>query len=179
VAAVQKALMLPIFIPSAGRTEATAALPEATIVDVSHHPAAYPVWLGQRWDIGAAFVSVEHDVMPTAAQIDSLVVCENPWCCYEYDGGVATPFPPIGLVKVGVGLIAATPAMWTDYLGRRGQRRNPDTHRIEVGSADADTGLPPYVDDAPWLHCDEWLAAYARRAGFEPCIHGTVTHCHG
>ncbi len=169
---------LAVWIAEAGRTEAIEALPGAKVVHLGGGQDAYPLWFAQMWERGESFISVEHDVAPTPAQIEAITVCESPWCAYEYQDAEIGVHPPLGCIKIGADLIEATPQMWVRYLGQLpAMIRNPDTHRVEYRD---DDGLPQRQPDALWLHCDLWLDAYSRRHGFEPCRHlPHVMHLHG
>lgn len=153
-------------------------------VDVRAHPASYPMYFDGRWQQGEAFINVEHDVVPTGDMLAALKECPMPWCWHAYaDQDIDWPYPMLGLVKIGAEMIARTPNMWYRYLHRSaGWNRNPDTQRLEPMERNHpdDLELPPWTTDPPWTHCDEWCAAYARRANVPDHRHyPDVVHRHG
>jgi hypothetical protein len=66
--------------------------------------------LSARWSAGDSFVLVEHDVVPTEAQIAEIESCAEPWCLYGYAPGFWLPV--FGCVKFSAELIAGTAGVW-------------------------------------------------------------------
>lgn len=87
------------------------AVPEAKFVRIEHNDH-YRLLLGEMWERGEAFTLVEHDVVPTRAQIESLEQCPSPWCFYGYHPGHWVPV--FGCVRFSSELIAATRGAWDD-----------------------------------------------------------------
>jgi hypothetical protein len=65
-----------------------------------------------RWNEGATFINVEHDVAPTRAQLEDLWRCPRPWCGFCY-GAVEAPY--LGCAKITAEFIAANRGLWTDH----------------------------------------------------------------
>jgi hypothetical protein len=139
--------------------------------DVGHHPAAYPELLRKLWDRGEDTIIVEHDIVVPPGAIATFYLCPKPWCWHSYVGAAPWTWPPLGLVRITGAAMAQTPDCWERYLTRTSQGLNPDTQRpmLETGGKAEDESLPPLLPDPLWTHCDEWLAAYLRRA--EICDH--------
>ncbi len=120
-------------------------------IDVSGNPFGYQEHLQARWDEGATFVNMEHDIVPWPGALQELVACPRNWCFFGYLADidfVATNAAPFGLVKFGASLIAAMPDVW-ELMSRRFAN-----------------------DPTAWAMCDIHLAEYARERGlFTPHQH--------
>jgi len=146
-----------------------------TFEDVGRHPAAYPELLAKYWAAGDDLVVCEHDVVAPSLALDMFSICEEPWCYHGYvdHNNEADTWPPLGLARFRGELLRATPECWNTYRSRRLGPINPDTGRPDARTIDDyDPDLPPPQSDPPWLHCDEWVAAYIRKTtGVEPHRH--------
>jgi hypothetical protein len=87
------------------------AVPEAVFVEVDPVDG-YRLLLAELWREGEAFTLVEHDVIPTRAQLNALEECEQPWCHYGYFPGHWTPV--FGCVRFSAELIVGTRGVWDD-----------------------------------------------------------------
>lgn len=104
--------MLPIIVPYTRLyRENVAALPEARFVEIKGDDG-YRLLLRDLWAAGEPFVLVEHDVAPTARQIQSLNTCDRAWCHYGYVAGDWAP--KFGCVRFSSQLIQATQGVWND-----------------------------------------------------------------
>ncbi len=79
----------------------------------------YASYWRDQWTYGQPFINVEHDVVPWPGALEGLWSCIGAWCAYAYHHGEdyldgQTAFPYIGCVKIGRGLIEATPGLWDD-----------------------------------------------------------------
>lgn len=88
-----------------------AALPDARFAAIDGDDG-YRRLLREVWEEGDPFILVEHDVVPTAAQVASLEACPEPWCGYGYSPGDWTPM--FGFVRFGRALLSAIPEAFTD-----------------------------------------------------------------
>lgn len=75
-------------------------------------PDDYRLLLRDLWADGAAFVLIEHDVVPRAEQVAELEACDKPWCHFGYCPGDWVP--TFGCVRFSRELIAATPGIFDD-----------------------------------------------------------------
>ncbi len=91
--------------------ETLEALPGARFVEMTTEHS-YRELLGELWARGEAFTLVEHDVIPTRAQLDALESCPEAWCHYGYFPGHWIPV--FGCARFGEELIAGTPGAWED-----------------------------------------------------------------
>lgn len=88
-----------------------------------------------RWLDMKVFVNVEHDVIPTNAQVQELMQCQEEWCCFtEYAGGP----PTLSLARFRPGFIWSNHNLWN--------------------SLDMKTARQP-----TWTLLDSWLVAHANR----------------
>jgi hypothetical protein len=72
-------------------------------------PGAYGRLVRDLWARGSAFVICEQDVVPTGAQLDTLVGCGHDWCSYSYDDGLYPDGPMFGLVRFSGRVMARHP----------------------------------------------------------------------
>jgi hypothetical protein len=83
----------------------------ATLVPLTGDQA-YSRYLMERWAEGKTFINVEHDVVPTVAQLEEIWNCSLPWCGYGYREGVEDTTAYLGCVKISAEFIAAHPNVW-------------------------------------------------------------------
>lgn len=82
----------------------------------------YGRFFADRWKEGAGFVNVEHDVVPWPGAIELLTGCPQPWCGFAYTDHRWDEHPelvhgvPLGCMKIGAELIAATPDIWKQII---------------------------------------------------------------
>lgn len=101
-----------IVVPYTDLSEATReAVPDADFVRVDE-AHGYRLLLAELWRRGEPFTLVEHDVVPTRAQLAALEECDRPWCHYGYFPGHWIPV--FGCVRFSAELIAGTPGVWDD-----------------------------------------------------------------
>lgn len=168
---------LVIVVPYAGevhaRTRVSLRGQGATFVDVGGHPAAYPDLLRRIWEGHTDTVIVEHDVVVPTGAIEGLCDCPRSWCYHSYVDYAFGGWPPMGLCRIREAAMTQSPNCWERYLARRSVGLNPDTMRPMAGPevVDGEGDLPPWNEDPPWTHCDEWLAAYLRKSGISPHRH--------
>lgn len=111
--------MLPIVVPYTELyAETRAAVPDACFVELTEDDS-YRMLLRDLWLIGDPVIVVEHDVAPTAEQIQCLRSCDRAWCHYGYVAGDWVP--KLGCVKLGRELIAGTQGVWDDPAWPWGQ----------------------------------------------------------
>ena len=101
------------------RAETREAVPDAQFVNVEVDEFAYWRLLCDLWAKGETFILVEHDIVPTREQIDTLWACPEEWCGspYDMDGITTTAF---GFVK-----FAAPPPRTHRRTPARYHRRAP------------------------------------------------------
>lgn len=101
-----------IVVPYTDLSPLTAeAVPDARFVRVEPEHG-YRLLLAELWREGAAFTLVEHDVIPTQAQLDALESCDRPWCFHGYFPGHWVPV--FGCARFSADLIAGTSGIWDD-----------------------------------------------------------------
>jgi len=98
--------------------ETREAVPEARFVEVEPEQG-YRELLAELWRRGEAFTLVEHDVVPTRAQLAELGACPEPWCHYGYFPGHWIPV--FGCCRFSAELIAGTAGAWGDPSWHWGQ----------------------------------------------------------
>ena len=103
---------------------------------VGGDPNEYLRYFRTRWLDTRTFINVEHDVIPTDAQIQGLYDCPQEWCCFtEYEGGP----PTLSLARFRPGFMWANRNIW---------------QAIDMRTARQPT----------WTLLDSWLVAHADRA---------------
>ncbi len=117
----------------------------------------YAQYWRDQWTYGQPFINVEHDVVPWPGALEGLWSCIGAWCAYAYHHGEQHPtsgagHPPAGCVKIGRGLIEATPSLWDDadgWLDMDGRlARGARAAGIEVCQH-----FPPVVNANPVVLC--------------------------
>lgn len=99
-----------VVVPYTDLNPATAAaVPDADFISVPG-PDSYRFLLRDLWEQGDPFILVEHDVVPTDAQLAALEDCEQPWCHFGYCPGDWVP--TFGCVRFSAELIAGTRGVW-------------------------------------------------------------------
>ncbi len=92
------------WVDGVGRPETLAALSwlrsqlEVVTLDAGDD-GAYAALLERLWRAGDTFMVVEHDVVPTKAQLADLARCQHPWCSTCYDTAAYPRTPMLGLVR--------------------------------------------------------------------------------
>lgn len=64
-------------------------------------PYNYAKWLQSVWNTGGDLIVVEHDMVPTAADVRGLVRCEAEWCAHFYHVGMSRYVTGLGFCKFG------------------------------------------------------------------------------
>ena len=123
----------------------------------------YARFMAERWREGAAFVVVEHDVVPTVGQVAEIWACPEPLCCYGYEGEDRRTLL-FGCVKFSSGLIARTAPIWADF----------------IAAEDAPEGHPHHDFSAArcrrWMMLPEWFDHWFAPAVYPFHWHGRVRH---
>ncbi len=73
---------------------------------------AYSRYFMRRWEETKTFINIEHDVVPTLAQLQELWNCPHPWCACGYTGECVTPY--LGCAKISTEFILTHPDMWVE-----------------------------------------------------------------
>lgn len=116
---------------------------------------AYFDLLAGLWAAGETFTVVEHDIVPTAAALDSLDACDADWCACLY------PYVK-GWVMAGLGC--------TRFRGAI-MRRHPDLFEVVGGMSDE---THPAMH---WCRLDAWIRNTLMGRGERRCEnHGQVGH---
>jgi hypothetical protein len=98
--------------------ETREAVPEARFIEIEAEQG-YRELLAELWREGEEFTLVEHDVIPTRAQLAELEACSEPWCHYGYFPGHWIPV--FGCCRFSARLIAGTAGVWDDPSWHWGQ----------------------------------------------------------
>jgi len=118
----------------------------------------YARLLARRWRYRETFVNVEHDIVPTRAQLDEIAHCGHDWCVFEYDDGLSPGSPKLGLARFGKQLLCDQPG-----LAERALRVSAYDDR--------------YRD---WTDVDVRLVRELSILGYRPAVHGPpVRHLNG
>jgi hypothetical protein len=161
--------VLDVWVPYTNLAPETAALAERVGAHLAAldpaDPDDYGRFMAARWKAGRGFILVEHDVVPSVAQIVRLAACSDTLCMYGYRGAGERPEGPVlfGCVKFSPGLIARSPDLWIRYLA----------------AATAPEGHPDH--DFSSARCQRWnvLPEWIAHALAVPVHwHGRVLHLH-
>ena len=118
---------------------------------------AYLEFMAARWRDRVGFIIVEHDVIVTGAQLDSLDACPEEWC-----GFAAGPDAEVGFcaVRFRASFIERTISVWSDFAALLDGYHDVgegcyrwDWRRSVV---DANWRFSPRVP--AWANLDSWLA---------------------
>lgn len=98
----------------------------------------YPKYFQKRWEEGASFINVEHDVVFWHGAIESLQKCEEDWCYFSIAQNDHSP-PRLCLAKFSSNFMKEYPTIWDEFL------------------------VAPSHEDVPghtvpkWAYCDVWI----------------------
>ena len=99
----------------------------------SHDEHAYGRLFRHLWSAGRTFVIVEHDIVPTVAQLQAIATCGHEWCSFLYDDELYPDGPMFGLVRFD----ARTMALWPHAAGIAtviGRRRDEEAEWWRIDS---------------------------------------------
>ncbi len=130
------------------------AVPDAEWCYVGHDDAAYWGLLADLWAEGETFIIVEHDIVPTEADLQALAECPEGWCAAGY------PFEDLGTYW-GLGC--------TKFEGWFTRRYPEVVDRLTVGGDD----VHPLHH---WCNLDALLQGALAAHGQAPHHHGLVRH---
>lgn len=107
----------------------------------------YGRFMADRWLVGAPFIVVEHDVVPTLEAVEGLRNCTEPLCFCPYEGEERTSLM-FGCVRFSAGFIAAHPTLWTDFLAARDAPEGHRDHDFSGARCRRWMMLPEWLDHA-------------------------------
>jgi hypothetical protein len=76
------------------------------------NPTDYSKFFIKQWKKGVSFIVVEHDVVVTPEQIESLITCPQPWCGYSYRAHDHNPY--FGCVRFREDFIQRHKDLWVE-----------------------------------------------------------------
>jgi hypothetical protein len=144
-----------VYVPFTKRLpEVEAAMADAEWEDVSWADGAYWSLLYRLWGEAEGAIIVEHDIVPTAEDLDGLQTCNREWCVCTYAFEEFGPIWGLGCVKFSPTLMLRTPNALAD-VARISDEVHPSRH---------------------WCSLDVYLQSVLRRANAVPHVHGEVRH---
>lgn len=149
--------------PANPHPDAMAALslyaPQAETPDVADDKFAYWREIRTRWTGERDLIIIEQDIKIESDTIRSLEECDHDWCCFAYP-----IFRRQIRLRVGLGCTKFSAAAQKIVTSRA------ISEGFELCRDCKGAGC--------WWHLDGRIAAMLKDAGYEPHVHGDVTHLH-
>jgi hypothetical protein len=133
-------------------------------------PTGYAALMAQVIDRAETVVIVEHDVVPTIEQLETILSCDHLWCGYSYATGdrnrLPVPdLPPVmGLMRFDARLLARLAGIFDGTSDEQRHWRNVDQH---IGWC-AGTITDCVSHGGPVEHHHAWSYGGAGRGGLRP-----------